>query len=212
MTASEARTTSADMSGLDAWPQHRRELLLWRYALVLDYDGVEDLIAEEADSPCRAPSVVPLAKARHAGQRPERIAILGEDGRYHLLVDGQPICARRAKRPRARHRHEQWCMWWTDGNSYRVQAPPDHGAELGSHDHRKVRWQVGVTETTIDPALVRNATAVLLTSRPAPGRPTKAPNRRKADFAASSLTRSGQTATAARASSGSTWTTTPSAG
>ncbi len=80
---------------------------------------------------------------------------LGDDNRYHLLVDGQPICTSRARRSRSLWRqHEQLCGWWTDGTAYRIQARSNQPAIKGRHDHRKVRWSVALTETTIDPGLV----------------------------------------------------------
>src|SRR5581483_8684536 len=92
---------------------------------------------------------------------PDAIAILGSDGRYHLAVDGRPICSEHPEdvdltpeavatstfdtshtgQPTAgpsaadapvRWRHQDGCWWWTDGEQYRMQAPSTiHGGEAG---------------------------------------------------------------------------------
>jgi recombination endonuclease VII len=149
-------SSASTRQSLDEWPLHRRELLLWRYVLSLDYYGVEDLVTEAAGHPCAPSGIVPLARLPKAGQRPQRVAVLGDDGRHHLLVDGDPVCAKRAKRPRMhdRHHHEQWCGWWTDGSSYRIQAPSNRSTGLGGFDARKVHWTVTFTQTTSDPGLI----------------------------------------------------------
>lgn len=108
--------------GLADLPEHRQELLLWRHALELDYDGVDDLVRENSPRPCRWES------GPWPADTADQVAIRGDDGRYHLCVDGHPMCAREsqsepANQP-AQHHHEQWCFWWTDGTRYRVQQPP----------------------------------------------------------------------------------------
>jgi hypothetical protein len=32
------------VGGLEEWPEQRREALLWRFALTLDYEGVDDYV------------------------------------------------------------------------------------------------------------------------------------------------------------------------
>jgi hypothetical protein len=99
-------------------------------------------------------------------QADERVAVLGDDDRYHLLVDGQLVCVRLSlssrrgllRNPPAAWRHEQWCHWWTDGTRYLIQAPRGAvrertGAILGTGG-RPVRWSVVLTDHRLDPSQV----------------------------------------------------------
>jgi hypothetical protein len=70
--------------GFEDWPEQRREALLWRFALTLDYDGVADYVRTEAATPCL-----------NSDWRPpdgEMSAVLGDDGRYHLFRDDAVLC------------------------------------------------------------------------------------------------------------------------
>jgi recombination endonuclease VII len=139
--------------GLDDLPEHRREALLWRYTLELDYDGVDDLVREAAGSQCNLLWDAPAASE-------DCTAILGDDGRYHMLVDGSPRCAEQRRHDDlvATILHHQWCHWWTDGSRYRAQPPPDswsrEGLTYGCTDTVTVEWQVTLTEAVTDPVLV----------------------------------------------------------
>src|SRR3954452_22780130 len=140
--------------GLDDLLPHRREALLWRDALELDYDGVDDLVNRCAGAGCDRPWV----SAAKAGQL---AAVLGDDGRYHLLRNGVPTCG---GRPRADDpvdvvRHKQWCHWWTDGARYRIQPPPgacgpDGDLVEGRLEERVAGWLVTLTDTISAPGLV----------------------------------------------------------
>jgi hypothetical protein len=44
VTDKHRRPLTAASATLDDLPPHRRDALLWRYALELDYDGVDDLV------------------------------------------------------------------------------------------------------------------------------------------------------------------------
>lgn len=78
------RARRRETAGLDCWPEGRRERLLWRFALTLDYDGVADYVRSGVDQPC------PWRWYRkHSG---ELVAILGDDGRYHLVRDDVVLC------------------------------------------------------------------------------------------------------------------------
>jgi hypothetical protein len=135
-------------------PAHRRDALLWRHALELDYDGVDDLIAHHAGGSCEPKWAVPLRIGQHA-------AVLGDDGRYHLLRNGVPTCG---GKPQAHDhfdavRHKQWCHWWTDGVRYRIQPPsqacgPDGDVVQGSLLERVASWVVTLTDTAVAPASV----------------------------------------------------------
>src|SRR5438067_3448358 len=139
--------------GFDDLPEHRREALLWRYTLELDYDGVEDLVREAAGSQCNLLWDAPAASE-------DCTAVLGDDGRYHMLVDGSPRCAEQRRHDDlvATILHHQWCHWWTDGSRYRAQPPPHswsrEGLTYGCTDTVTVEWQVTLTEAVTDPVLV----------------------------------------------------------
>jgi hypothetical protein len=140
--------------GLDDLLPHRREALLWRYALELDYHGVDDLVSQCVGTSCERRWVLPAK----AGQQ---VAVLGDDGRYHLLRNGVPTCG---GRPRADDpvdvvRHKQWCHWWTDDVRYRIQPPPDAWGPDGDLVRGRLRervasWVVRLTDTVAAPGLV----------------------------------------------------------
>jgi hypothetical protein len=127
---------------------------LWRHALELDYDGVDDLVRHPPTASCDPRWGLPV-KPGH------QVAVLGDDGRYHLLHNGVPACG---GRPRADDpvdliRHKQWCHWWADGTRYRVQAPAsawaaDGGLVNGQFVERVTSWIVRLTETVAIPGLV----------------------------------------------------------
>lgn len=70
------------------FPSPRRYALLWRHALELDYDGVQDLVRTNAGRACSyAKMTRPIARLA---------AELGDDGAYHLMANSRVLCARRA--------------------------------------------------------------------------------------------------------------------
>src|SRR5688500_4197381 len=103
------------MVTLDDLPMHRQEALLWRYALELDYDGVDDLVRAADPRPCMS-AWVDVDEPRLGP------AELGDDGRFHLRVDGELLCALKRRRRDAPGvaRHQVNYQWWTDGRSYRT--------------------------------------------------------------------------------------------
>ena len=140
--------------GLEDLLPHRRAALLWRYAPELDAAGVAELVVRAAATPCRSRWGAPVA----VGQQ---TAVLGGDGRFHLLVNGFPSCGGkpRADDPVDLIRHKQWCYWWTDGERYRVGAPaeargPDHDLIGGAAGERVASWLVRLTDVVEVPALV----------------------------------------------------------
>lgn len=139
---------------LDELPEHRREHLLWHFALELDYDGVEDWVLDAASRPC------PWHGYDTRGEMAGTVAVLGDDGRYHLQVANDLVCVMSDRRHPARQfGHTQGCHWWTDGTIYRVNPPPIVApitpAELSAgFARRAVRWTVGLTGTVTAPELV----------------------------------------------------------
>ncbi|MFI7642949.1 endonuclease domain-containing protein [Nonomuraea sp. NPDC049400] len=136
-------------------PEHRRALLLYRLAWEAQTDdpvALAALVAERVGRPCRV-----LGGTAKPGSS---VAVLGDDSRYHLLLDGHYICSHpwpgRKKPPAGTLPHEQWCTWWTaDEQSYRVNPP--YGTELqeGVWGTLDVRWPVRPLEIEADPAAIR---------------------------------------------------------
>jgi hypothetical protein len=140
--------------GLDDFLPHRRDALLWRYAPELDRAGVDALVRHCLTTPCEQRWVL-------AAKPGQRIAVLGDDGRYHLLLNGVPTCGGkpRADDPVDVVRHKQWCHWWTDGTRYRIQAPaeargPEGGIVIGVVLERVASWLVTLTDTVEVPGLI----------------------------------------------------------
>jgi hypothetical protein len=142
------------VTGLDDLPAPRQVALIWRYAPELDRDGVDDLVRRRASTPCRFHWAGPVPPGH-------RVAVLGDDGCFHLLLNGFPACG---GRPRADDpvdliRHKQWCHWWSDGGQYRIQAPaaargPDHDVVHGENAERVVGWLVRLSDVVELPGLV----------------------------------------------------------
>ncbi|UUV32332.1 endonuclease VII domain-containing protein [Amycolatopsis roodepoortensis] len=57
---------------------------MWRFALTLDYDGVDDYVRANADTPCLNPDWRPPGG--------HLTAVLGDDGRHHLFRDQVALC------------------------------------------------------------------------------------------------------------------------
>ncbi|MGW4412999.1 endonuclease domain-containing protein [Nonomuraea sp. NPDC004702] len=141
--------------GSHTFPEHRRYELLARLVWSAGSDDPRVLaavVAERAARPCQVMVAAPVS---------ERVAVLGDDGRYHLLVDGRYRCmalarGRRTLRPHGSALpHEQNCSWWTsDGKIYRVNPPPGESFERGRQGSVTVRWAVLPTRERTDPALV----------------------------------------------------------
>ncbi|MFF5265446.1 endonuclease domain-containing protein [Actinomadura viridis] len=151
-------TNPGPPTGLEDLPERRREALLWHHALTLDYYGVDELVRETSPWPCPVPGgLAPASRIR-------RVAVLGNDNRYHLLIDGHPICAH-TKHPRRTPTGSAWphqdsCHWWTDGTYYRLQRPPGSlpaPTDLRPLAARPVRWLVYLTEVATAPELVERA-------------------------------------------------------
>jgi hypothetical protein len=142
---------------LDELPEHRREALLWRFALELDYDGMDDLVRERSQRPCRVARLAGLAAPDSTGLESAAVAVLGDDGRYHLRTGDRLVCATRGRHRAAAggYPHKQWCYWWVgDTGEYRIQAPPGVAYEPRRHRSRTVSWVVRLTGQTQPLALV----------------------------------------------------------
>ena len=132
------------MVSLDDFPEHRREALLWKYALELDYDGVEDLVAASAGQPCFG-----LQRDDWNDLR-AMVAVLGDDGRYHLQHGEHMLCSDLRS---DRAIHAQGCYWWIDGThiQYRTTAPVAHPDRDSGEHSRRVEWTVRLSSTELKP-------------------------------------------------------------
>ncbi|MFI8089094.1 endonuclease domain-containing protein [Streptomyces sp. NPDC086080] len=88
------------MPTLDDLPPYRRAKLLWDFAH-FGVDGINDMIWERAGKPCHLSGT--------AKPSSPRVAVLGGDGRYHLMSDGRMICAK--GRAEQGWKHVQSCSW-----------------------------------------------------------------------------------------------------
>lgn len=142
------------MAGLCQWPEHRREALLWHYALELDYDGVDDLVRPGESAACDWQWNQP-----HDGHP---AAKLGDDGRYHLFRAGvlmcsevrQPTPAQQQSMANGLHPHQRRFSWWTDGNEYRIFPPRSAVDWQRRIVTGEVRWTIRLAVVEEDPAVV----------------------------------------------------------
>lgn len=152
------RLTSMEIDDLPGW---RQIALEWRYALLFDGKdarraGVSALMREAKETPCS----IEWGMTSIASAGASCAAVLGEDSRYHLTVDGRPYCAAKRKRadPPELVRHEYDLWWWTDGTRYTVQAPADavgpDGLIKGVQGRRTVEWTLTLADTVMEPASV----------------------------------------------------------
>lgn len=92
------------MPTLDDLPPYRRAKLLWEYAH-FGVDRIDDMVREQAGKPCHLSGVSKPASPR--------VAVLGGDGRYHVMSDGRMVCG---KSQAKQGWHLQICSWTeTDG-------------------------------------------------------------------------------------------------
>jgi hypothetical protein len=140
---------------LDDLPERRRDALLWRYALELDYDGVADLVRMADHRSCLADLEV------KAAPDPRLVAVLGDDGLHHLRVNDEYACAHKRRRadPSYLLRHVATYLWWIDPTGAVIPV-----SELGGPEERRpvrirermltVRWTVRLIDTTTEPDMV----------------------------------------------------------
>lgn len=129
---------------LEDLPEHRREPLMRRFAIDLRLATGEEPTKDDVLALMRERAAWGCAVGR-GDVPPVREAVLGDDGRYHLRVDGRQYCVRAG-------RHRQHCLWWTDGDRYRIQAPSGH--PRGEYGSSVLTWTVTFTDVVTDPALV----------------------------------------------------------
>lgn len=149
---------------LTQFPEPRRVALLFRYALDLDYAGVQDLVAASVDRPC------PWHWSIDATQW---AAVLGDDGRYHLRAgpdalhcgDGWSRCM---VNPDGRAVHQQYCTWWSYRTRSALHPPATHPARDRGHRSRTVRWTLRLNQTGRPPETVPYGQRCPTNTRPWP--------------------------------------------
>ncbi|MGW7542603.1 endonuclease domain-containing protein [Streptomyces sp. NPDC054770] len=128
------------MPTLDDLPPYRRAKLLWEFAHFGLY-GLEQMVRERAGRPCSL-SGVPRPSS-------PRVAVLGGDGRYHLMSAGRMVCAE--EQAKQGWKHLQICSWTdTDG----ALTYGYHGG--GTYDSAALTWFVdagteGVPLSSVQP-------------------------------------------------------------
>ncbi|MEH0609024.1 endonuclease domain-containing protein [Streptomyces scabiei] len=88
------------MPTLDDLPPYRRAKLLWEFAHLGEH-GINQRIREAAGKPCYLPG----ASRRSS----PTLAVLGGDGRYHLISDVRMVCAENLTDQGWEHRQD--CSW-----------------------------------------------------------------------------------------------------
>jgi hypothetical protein len=130
------------MPTLDDLPPYRRARLLWRWAH--NRDALERMVRERVGEPCRV--------SGPPGPCPVTEAVRGDDGCFHLVADGKPLCSGGgwlAGRGRAGWEHRQPCSWWqTDAGPADRYEP---GAQLVDV---VVSWAVAAVGPAVDPQTV----------------------------------------------------------
>jgi hypothetical protein len=131
------------MASLDELPPYRRAQLLWLFAergLV----GVEDLVRDAENRPCRLPSAPPWPPGK-------TLALPGDDGRFHLERGGRMLCD--DAEAAGGWSHRQHCEWIDSGSGaeeWRGGIAPDP-LIWGS---LVAEWVVRPTGPGVDPGTV----------------------------------------------------------
>lgn len=146
---------------LDDLPEARRETLLWKRAWWMTYEDVDDWVRERSHLPCLR---------RQLGTWDEQAvrAVLGNDGRFHLVGTAGVLCGggifRRVTRLKdatlggTRVRHSASVTWVSDGTALRagtsMRREPYERGEIW-FESAEVTWQVTLTDVVRAPALTR---------------------------------------------------------
>ncbi|MFD8425907.1 hypothetical protein [Streptomyces sp. NPDC059466] len=112
------------MPHLDDLPPYRRAKLLWDFAHFGAW-GVEGLVFDGAGQPCRL-SGVPVPES-------PRVAVLGDDGRFHLMNGDRLNCSKK-RTPRG-WEHEHYCSWAESDD-----GPVETGDDPEQHQAVMHRW------------------------------------------------------------------------
>ncbi|AVH55638.1 hypothetical protein C4B68_07420 [Streptomyces dengpaensis] len=109
------------MPTLDDLPPYRRAKLLWDFAHFGVW-GVDQKVREAVGKPCHVNGPVP---------DPPRVAVLGDDGRFHLMSGDQMHCSKKPFDQGWEHR--QYCSWSASDTGTAPVGDPGQSQTL---DHR----------------------------------------------------------------------------
>lgn len=85
------------------------------------------------------------------------VAVLGDDGRYHLQVGDRLVCAEWStldSEPWEPTTHRELLQWWSDGTQFQLYAPRQDRSEQQrswEQEASEVDWTVALTATTAEP-------------------------------------------------------------
>ncbi|MFD0208921.1 endonuclease domain-containing protein [Streptomyces hirsutus] len=113
------------MPNLNDLPPYRRAKLLWDYAHFGVW-RVDQMVREAAGKPCHL-NGVPVPD-------PPRVAVLGDDGRFHLMSGDQMHCSK--KQAGQGWEHRQYCSWSVG------DAGPTQERDPAQHQALEHRWFV----------------------------------------------------------------------
>ncbi|WP_185149011.1 endonuclease domain-containing protein [Streptomyces sp. Ag109_O5-1] len=128
------------MPTLDDLPPYRRAKLLWELAH-FGVAGVDQMVRERAGVPCRL-SGEPKPSS-------PRVAVLGDDGRFHLMSDGKLLCAQ--GRTEQRWEHTQICSWTETSGGLLQGYRSDGTHESVAHTWLAQAADEGVPSTALRP-------------------------------------------------------------
>ncbi|WP_316782903.1 endonuclease domain-containing protein [Streptomyces sasae] len=150
-----------DVVTLNDLPESRRETLLWKRAWWMTYEDVDEWVRERSQHPC-------LSRQLGTWDAQAVRAVLGDDGRYHL-VDAKGVLCSGTVHPRpltngqacgTRLRHAKSVTWLSDGTPLRagVTIPLQlHRSGEVWFEHAEVAWQVVLTDAERAPSLTQYA-------------------------------------------------------
>lgn len=149
-----------DAVTLDQLPESRRETLLWKRAWWMTYEDVDEWVRERSPVPC-------LRRKSGAWDPQAMRAVLGDDGRFHLVGDAGVLCGGGLfKRPTplmggsacgTRVRHTASVVWVSDGTALRASTTlRQQQYERGEwFESAEVTWHVTLTNVERAPSLTQ---------------------------------------------------------
>lgn len=152
-----------DVVTLDDLPESRREALLWKRAWWMTYEDVDEWVRERAPYPC-------LRRELGTWDAQAVRAVLGDDGRFHLVGAAGVLCSggafgrvtplRDGKVLGTRVRHTTSVTWVSDGTPLRAGTTlsrRQYDSGEAWFETADVTWQVSLTDIERLPSLTGQA-------------------------------------------------------